>query len=65
MWQYLITGLIVVAAVVYLGYHFVKSFTDPLRKCKSCTSSCSGCALEELKRTRDEGRGTKDEGRRR
>lgn len=55
MWQYLLTGLIVFTAVVYFVYQVVRYFTDPLRKCRNCKSSCGGCALEELKRKRDEG----------
>jgi hypothetical protein len=50
MWQYLITGLVVVAAVAYSVYRLIRYFKDPLRKCKGCISSCGGCPLEELKK---------------
>lgn len=50
MWQYIITGMIVIAAAAYTVYRMIKYFTDPLRKCKDCSSSCGGCALEELKK---------------
>ncbi|MBE0647192.1 MAG: FeoB-associated Cys-rich membrane protein [Bacteroidales bacterium] len=59
MWQYLITGLIVAAAVGYTVYRLIKYFTDPLRKCKDCASSCGGCALEELKKAVEKGKGSK------
>jgi len=63
MWQYLITGLIVTAAITFAVYRLLNYFTDPLRKCKDCSSSCGGCALEELKKAKDKGKRTKDEGR--
>jgi hypothetical protein len=50
MWQYVITGLIVAAAVAYGVYRLVRYFNDPLRKCKDCERSCGGCELEELKK---------------
>jgi len=64
MWQYLLTGLIVFAAVTYTIYRLVRYFKDPLRKCKDCSSSCGGCALEDLKKAKEEGRRTWDVGRR-
>ncbi|MBL7137410.1 MAG: hypothetical protein ISS17_01370 [Bacteroidales bacterium] len=54
MWQHLITGLIIFAAVVYAVYRLIKYFTDPLRKCRNCSNECGGCALEELKKAKDE-----------
>jgi len=56
MWQYIITGIIVLAAVTYTVYRLVKYFSDPLRKCRDCSAECGGCALEELKKGREVGK---------
>ena len=56
MWQYLITGLIIFLAVAYAVYRLIEYFTDPLRKCRKCSKECGGCPLEEMKRTREEGK---------
>jgi len=46
MWQYIITGIIIVAALGVAIYRIVKYFTDPLRKCRKCDLDCGGCPLE-------------------
>lgn len=50
MWQTVITGLILAAAVIYSVIRLYRYFTDPLRKCRGCSKECEGCALEDLKR---------------
>jgi len=50
VWQYLITGTIILAALILTGLKILKFFTDPLHKCDGCASSCGGCALEDLKK---------------
>ncbi|MFH1296766.1 MAG: hypothetical protein ABIJ04_05770 [Bacteroidota bacterium] len=57
MWQYVITGIIIVAAITYTVVSLLRYLSDPLRKCRTCSKECGGCALEELKKTKDEGRG--------
>jgi len=46
MWQFLITGLIVFGAIVYMVFRVMLYFSDPLRKCSTCSSSCEGCPLK-------------------
>jgi hypothetical protein len=43
--QYLIIGLVVLAAVVWTAVRLIRFFQAPVSKCEGC----SGCALEELK----------------
>ncbi|MBL6949442.1 MAG: FeoB-associated Cys-rich membrane protein [Bacteroidales bacterium] len=43
MWQYIITGIIVLAAVIYTVYRLVRYLTYPLRKHRDCSAGCSGC----------------------
>jgi hypothetical protein len=50
MWQTIITGIIVAAALGITVYKLVKYFTNPLKKCGGCAMNCSGCGLEELKK---------------
>jgi len=50
MWQYIITGIIVLAAIGIAVYKLVNYFSDPLRACKDCSKECGGCPLEELKK---------------
>lgn len=54
MWQDIITGMIVLFAVAFAVTGIVKSFSDPLRKCEKCTKTCSGCSLQELKKSQAE-----------
>ncbi|MFH1159479.1 MAG: hypothetical protein V1733_00835 [bacterium] len=56
MWQNSITAIIVLTVIGIAGYRLIRYFTNPLRKCNGCEKSCGGCALEELKRTKDDGR---------
>lgn len=50
MWQVIITGIILAAALAFAILKLVKWFNDPLRKCRNCSKECGGCPLEELKK---------------
>jgi len=50
IWQYLTVGLIILIAITVSIFRLVKYLKNPLRKCNGCSSNCSGCALEELKK---------------
>lgn len=66
MWQTVITGIIVSAALIYTGLKLYRYVADPLRKCRSCPGQCGGCALEERKREMErkgQGAGVKEQGR--
>ena len=50
MWQIIITGIIVAAALGITVYKLVRYLANPLKKCGGCAMDCSGCGLEELKK---------------
>jgi hypothetical protein len=53
IWQWVLTGLIVAVALGFGIRKLILYFTDPLRKCRTCSKDCAGCPLEELKTNND------------
>ncbi len=50
MWQYLIVGAVIVAALILTGRRLIRFFINPHGKCDGCASAGSDCSLEDLKR---------------
>lgn len=53
IWQWILTGLIVAVALGFGIRKLILYFTDPLRECRKCSRECTGCPLEELKKTKN------------
>jgi len=49
-WQYLITGSIILTAVILTGIRLWNFFSKKAPDCNGCSSGCGGCALEDLKK---------------
>jgi hypothetical protein len=61
MYQIITTYIIVAAAVSVAVYRTVRQFSSPPKKAGTCGPGCTGCAVAEIKRHRNnEGRRTRD-----
>lgn len=56
MLQIIISIIIVLAAFSFAVYRIVKYLKNPIHECDDCDLACGGCALEELKKQREENR---------
>lgn len=50
MLQYIITLIIIAIAAGIAIFRFVKFLRNPYSKCDGCAQSCSGCAIDDLKK---------------
>jgi hypothetical protein len=52
--QFVLTVLIVAAALGIAVYRTVTYLRNPIRGCDGCDKSCGGCSLEDLKKEIEE-----------
>lgn len=59
--QDIIVYIIIGIALIIAGYHLVKRLTGKKSACSDCSSDCSGCAVQELKKNIEEAQKTKNQ----
>lgn len=50
MLQEILTYVIVFVTLLIVCYKIYQTFTKPKSGCDGCSSNCSGCALDDLKK---------------